>query len=365
MRPNAHPDLPQRILALIRQEGLRPGDMLPTETVLAERFQVSRSPIRNALEILVANGVTRREAHRGHVLTGVADPLAQTVVLLSDCGPNHQDGSGLLAGVPIAARRAGYDAWCRFSVRDLAGQMLPTGSRPAGILVDEWLSSQEHHLPALQTLAAQAPLVALGDAPHLAAFDRIVTDQEDGAFRLTRWLLDRGCRRIVSVNFTRTTPWWLVRRRRGHLRAMHDAGVHATEPLERDHAPHLESGGAASTDELTTWAAGLLAPLVLGREPIDAILLVTDAHAPVIGAALAMLAPDWRQRIALAGFDATWTGLAAADPSIQAFAPVVTVDTGRSAIPATFIDVIRDRSGVAGGPPRQHLLTSSLVLLES
>jgi GntR family transcriptional regulator len=48
--------LSERILATIRDDGLRPGDQIPSEATLAERFQVGRSTVREALKLLERDG---------------------------------------------------------------------------------------------------------------------------------------------------------------------------------------------------------------------------------------------------------------------------------------------------------------------
>ncbi|WP_375001221.1 GntR family transcriptional regulator [Aeromicrobium sp. CTD01-1L150] len=50
------PLVKELILDLIRSEGLRPGDRIPTEPELSERFHVSRATIREALKLLEQDG---------------------------------------------------------------------------------------------------------------------------------------------------------------------------------------------------------------------------------------------------------------------------------------------------------------------
>lgn len=56
-RPDLSSFLTGQILALIRQQGLQPGDRLPTAKALAERFSVATPTIREALRRLQATGV--------------------------------------------------------------------------------------------------------------------------------------------------------------------------------------------------------------------------------------------------------------------------------------------------------------------
>lgn len=66
-------ELVQRILALVHEQGLRPGDRLK-EARLAELLGVSRTPVRAAMEILHHNGIVQRQPNRGMVLVAVPPP---------------------------------------------------------------------------------------------------------------------------------------------------------------------------------------------------------------------------------------------------------------------------------------------------
>lgn len=56
-----------RICALIRQDDLAPGARI-NEKKMAERLNVSRTPVRTAMEILAERGVVRRQPQRGFEL---------------------------------------------------------------------------------------------------------------------------------------------------------------------------------------------------------------------------------------------------------------------------------------------------------
>ncbi|WP_037278348.1 GntR family transcriptional regulator [Rubellimicrobium mesophilum] len=58
-----------RILALVKSEGLRPGDQIPTEAELGIRFGGSRPMIREALKLLEQDGVVDVKHGRGRFLT--------------------------------------------------------------------------------------------------------------------------------------------------------------------------------------------------------------------------------------------------------------------------------------------------------
>ena len=65
--PDLAADLAERILDHARAEGLAAGARLP-EQALADRFRVSRSPVREALRLLETRGAVRLERNRGAFL---------------------------------------------------------------------------------------------------------------------------------------------------------------------------------------------------------------------------------------------------------------------------------------------------------
>jgi DNA-binding GntR family transcriptional regulator len=69
---NSDKSIPQLILEVISNDGLVPGDHLRAQ-VLADRFNVSRSPVNDALALLASKGLLRREPNRGYFLAKTLD----------------------------------------------------------------------------------------------------------------------------------------------------------------------------------------------------------------------------------------------------------------------------------------------------
>ena len=61
--------LRDRIVDLIRDEGLKPGDRLPTEAQLTQRFRISRPALREALKLLEQDDVISVEHGRGRFVS--------------------------------------------------------------------------------------------------------------------------------------------------------------------------------------------------------------------------------------------------------------------------------------------------------
>ncbi|QIL74090.1 FadR family transcriptional regulator (plasmid) [Diaphorobacter sp. HDW4B] len=71
-----------RILPFIRERGYQPGERIPSERELAERFQVSRGILREALATLEAMRVLERRPQSGIYLLDVATQASVDMVVL-------------------------------------------------------------------------------------------------------------------------------------------------------------------------------------------------------------------------------------------------------------------------------------------
>ncbi|MBY0381369.1 MAG: GntR family transcriptional regulator [Xanthobacteraceae bacterium] len=66
-RQNLHGTLTQNLRDLIQQGELKPGEKIP-ERLLCERFGVSRTPLREALKVLAAEGLVELLLQRGAIV---------------------------------------------------------------------------------------------------------------------------------------------------------------------------------------------------------------------------------------------------------------------------------------------------------
>ncbi|MGH2428717.1 MAG: GntR family transcriptional regulator [Candidatus Limnocylindria bacterium] len=82
----------ERIVDLISERGLRPGDALPSEPELQATFQVSRATIRHTLGVLEREGIIERQQGKG---TFVALPRLQRALPELTSFSEHLDAQGL------------------------------------------------------------------------------------------------------------------------------------------------------------------------------------------------------------------------------------------------------------------------------
>lgn len=79
-----------KIADLIKRQGLRPGDRLPTERELSTRLEVSRAVVRDAVKILGAAGLVQSRHGSGVYVTGEPQPFASATIDISmPIDPEH------------------------------------------------------------------------------------------------------------------------------------------------------------------------------------------------------------------------------------------------------------------------------------
>jgi len=80
-----HAQIKDYLLSQIRSGEYGPGDRLPTENELTKKFQTSKSPVRQALEILRMEGIIYRHPGRGTFVTpNLGDGGAWTLGSIQD-----------------------------------------------------------------------------------------------------------------------------------------------------------------------------------------------------------------------------------------------------------------------------------------
>lgn len=113
--PPAYAQIEDRVAEAVRVGDLKPGDRLPSERELAERLQVSRMTLRQALESLARRGlVTRAVGRRGG--TFVAEPkIERDLSALSGLTEElrrqgHRAGANVVSAEAIRAGRSAAEA---------------------------------------------------------------------------------------------------------------------------------------------------------------------------------------------------------------------------------------------------------------
>jgi DNA-binding LacI/PurR family transcriptional regulator len=105
-------------------------------------------------------------------------------------------------------------------------------------------------------------------------------------YELTKWVIGRGKRRVLTLWNGSTQEGWVRGRLRGYEKAMREAGLEAMEAVEM---PRVQASGERQFEAASRLAAGYLAPYLNGANPVDAIMAGSDGEAAAIGGACRIL----------------------------------------------------------------------------
>ncbi len=321
------------VLAEISESRLRPGDRVPSETELAERFGVSRITSKRALRMLADAGVVDRrrgkgsfvsaDAHRRDGVRDVESPVEAAAVR------ERAGGTGCLALVlPDASETYGLDLMCAVEER--------AAEHGYHLVVRRTRDSQQVEEHAIRALAGgsvdgmivfpvhgefyNASLVRLVlDGSPLVLVDRylpgipacaVCTDNAAASRVLTEYVLDHGHTEVAFVSPPVENTTSIEERIRGHRSALRGRGVQAAAGRcftgLQSTLPEPGSDSAAGADREAMRA-------FLDREPDVTGFVVCEYNLAVL--LREVLAEEGRwdpDRYLVACFDSPWSRAAAA-----------------------------------------------------
>jgi GntR family transcriptional repressor for pyruvate dehydrogenase complex len=215
-----------RIKVLLREGKLKPGDRLPSERDLCQRFGVSRVTVREALRVLEAGGLVqiRVGARGGAFLTtpsrerlgeGLADLLSLSpltaaevtearmvfelgIIPLAVERATDEDIADLRDMVEQAQRALGHDAYSMAMSAAFHVRIASCTHNPAIVML-----VQSFHGPLLMSLreaSEHAPLMGhRGTEEHLQIAQAIERRDTEAALAVMRAHLERTASRVSSV----------------------------------------------------------------------------------------------------------------------------------------------------------------------
>lgn len=362
----------------IEQGRFAGGTRLPSERKLAGRLDVSRTAVRSAMEALEEEGLieSRPDGSRWVREDVCASLLNDTVAILADSpevprDSDEKESPGWAHHIHLGALRALRERGLH-SLNLETRRVLESGpgylvaERPRGIIALRDFADCEAARPALQAVSeAGIPVVVYGDVGLVPGVDTVTSDHESGSYRLARWLIERGCRRILRFWGTAAAggekPDWLLRRDCGYERAVEEADLEAL-PAVHIHRPPSET--EPNFEHTTRIYAGYLMEHLQGQEPIDAIMAVSDGPVFALAAACRMLGKTPQEDVLLVGYDNYWRDLLPVRP--EKTVPLATVDKRNVEIGRALVDLLERRAAGELPPEPQHRdIEPELVVTES
>jgi DNA-binding LacI/PurR family transcriptional regulator len=202
------------------------------------------------------------------------------------------------------------------------------------------------------------PVVVYGDSAEVADFHRVTSDHEQGSYDLTRWLIERGCQRILEFWPEPADSYWFARRHEGYERAMREAELEALPPcLHPSYEPALNDN--ERFQKAIRVVAGYLAEH-LSKNPVHAIMAATDGNVSVIAGACRLLGKEPNKDVLIVGYDHFWEDTL--ERQLEPSMPLATVDKRNPDIGAAMVQMVNECiAGHIDDSPQCQMLAPRLV----
>lgn len=299
----------RQLIAEIEQGRWKAGGIVPSEAELLRRFDVSRPTLVRSLQDLVRDGyVYRRQgkgtfvAHRQRPVPGETPPKVRSVPVFVSNHTASLSGDArevllrMMRGIQSALGAVGMDLALHSAEAgkiDAATRRFLKESEPGPALMIE-----PSFNPALRSELGRLGWRVWGINEPLGDGHCVLIDQEHAGYLATRYLLERGRRRIALLNGPLDAYWGFGARLKGYKRALGDADVpfNPALVLEGAHVIDSEAGRA------------MMRRLLLANLDLDGVVGASDSKA--IGAMAAaeeagVCVPD---QIAFVSIDNTLAG---------------------------------------------------------
>lgn len=341
---------------------LSAGSLLPSERVLSEQLRVNRGTVRRALQVLQDEGLLRTQNGRTRIVTQRkaeerAGALRNSVALLSPLfsdapaddhngGRVEYIGRGALEGIKAAGKHAmslNPDCLTRSEIQELAS------GQPFGVVITDIARNPAKGVElASMFRETGVPVSVYGDLLENAAFDRVTSDQENGSYQLTNFLIERGCRRILNFWSAPADRYWNIQRREGYEKAMHEAGLAVLPTAQMPAFP--ETGDEIEIFEQGSRATvGYLVEHLIGSAPVDGLLLSTDNDYFGVASACRLCGKEPQREIMIVGYDNYWFNDGKRE--FEKTAPLATIDKRNKVMGCELVRLLVER--VAGHLPKE------------
>lgn len=347
----------------IRSGRLLPGAPLPSERDLAKRLSVARGTVRAALKELESGGLIENGPGR---VRCVAARLPEGDGPAASVDASRHIFQGAVAVVSVippttnhhiartAEQRQIHDNLIHFLDQKALAPLLLNPDRfaregmqtlvdmhPAGLMLIYDPSDDMETVAALRVMQeAGIPVIVHGNRACHRFCDRVYHDHAAGQYEITKWLIDRGCRRILRLWRAGEECWWMPLRNAGYERAMAEAELEAL-PSVTTICESKENHDRATFDNEVRAIAGFLPEYVANGGKVDAIVTSTDGHARQIAAALRLYGIEPNRDILLAGYDNTWWEQP--EDNYEPVRPAVTLEKRNDLTARALVDLLTER----------------------
>ncbi len=360
---------------------LRTGDRLPSYAELRERHGLTQPTVDRGHALLERDGYIERIRGRG---TFVA--LGKVSSKSRENGSSLLRKSIVLLAPEFVEPHAGHrqSGWSEYLVLGaihqlrLSKQPLVTldpssfeaqdvrdmiEDQPAGVIVigDPFIEEQVLQAATRMRLSG-VPVVVYGDSPEVANFDRVTSDHAQGSYDLARWLIGKGCDKIMEVWTAPAANYWFGRRHEGYERAMSEAGLEVLQPCLHPYYPGVNDD-RQRFEQTIRLVAGYLAEY-LSLRSVNAIMAATDGEVSVIAGACRLLGKEPNKDVLIVGYDHYWEDTL--ERQVEPTAPMATVDKRNHEMGSELVRLLQQRiEGNLPAQPQLRVVRSELVVSQN
>jgi len=194
---------------LIGTGEMRSGSRIPTEMDIAQRFNSSHIPVRQATERLIQKGILFRKDKRG-VFVKKDNPISVTTSRIGILNTHMESvffespmHASLLAGVNAETRAYGKDLLIRSVLKgetpDMAGVIMNMAEEVDGLIVIDAIK-ETYELIESTLEKFPKPVVVLFYEGNSKNLDYVTADSRGDAKTVVKYLYGLGHRRIACIN---------------------------------------------------------------------------------------------------------------------------------------------------------------------
>ncbi len=288
----------QEILHQIQDQSYSPGDLLPTEGALCEKYDVSRPTIARALKRLSDEKLVQRRAGFGtrvlapgksSLLAGLLIPQMLETEIFQPISASIAESAGIEGMRIISPTDLNHADDLKKLTESLADQLI--AARVQGVFFappEHMEGSSEFNLKIIERLTGAGIHVVLLDRdifrwPKQTGFEMIGIDNVEAGYLVATHLLDQGCRQLAFV--TRGNPAATVYlRRMGAREALTQRGLNPADLMNLNEQSH-ESAEA------------------LLQSGVDGVICANDATASTLMRSLLDAGAKIPEAVKVCGFD--------------------------------------------------------------
>ncbi len=236
-----------------------PGSPFPSESQLLQRYKVSRPTLIRSLQEMVRDGYLYREQGRGTFVADLSKKArSETVAVFISNEAAELSGDArevqlrMINGIQSALGQSRPTMAVRQAepnTIDQATKWFLDQTPPGMALVIE-----PSFNPALISELQDRGWNTWALNEPCPGCNSVFIDQDAAGYIATKYLLDKGCKRIAILNGRLDTYWGFEARQQGYLRAIKEAGLNLDDALLRQghHAIDSEAGRAMFRDLVNT-----------------------------------------------------------------------------------------------------------------